>query len=123
VTGTINSDMRVKLPTIKLLRFEGRIEDWKCFSDSFRSIIHDKPNLSDSEKFQYLVSSISGDAAKIIESIELTGRNYATAWELLQQRYDDSRSLKKKQIQCLFAIPSVVKESAKAFRDLMFLGI
>jgi len=118
-TGTINSDTRVKLPTIKLPRFEGKIEDWKCFSDSFRSIIHDKPNLSDIEKFQYLISSITGDAAKIIESIELTGRNYATAWELLQQRYDDPRSLKKKHIQCLFAMPSVVKESAKALRDLM----
>jgi len=75
--------------------------------------------LSDIEKFQYLVSSILGDAAKIIESIELTGRNYATAWELLQQRYDDPRSLKKKHIQCLFAMPAVVKESAKALRDLM----
>jgi len=115
-TGNINSDTRVKLPTIKLPRFEGGIEDWKCFSDSFRSIIHDKPNLSDIEKFQYLVS---GDAAKIIESIELTGRNYATAWELLQQRYDDPRSLKKKHIQCLFAMPTVAKESAKALRNLM----
>lgn len=96
VTGSANLDTRVKLPTIKFPRFDGKIEDWKCFSDSFRSIIHDKPLLSNIEKFQYLISSISGDAAKIIESIELTSHNYRTAWELLQQRYDDPKTLKKK---------------------------
>lgn len=89
------------------------------FSDSFRSIIYDKPHLSNIEKFQYLVSSISGDAAKIIESIELTQQNYATAWELLQQRYDDPRSLKKKHIQCLFMMPAATKESTKALRNLV----
>ena len=117
--GTINADNRVKLPTIKLPRFDGKIEDWKAFSDSFRSIIHVRPQLSDVEKFQYLVSSISGDAAKIIESIELMGQNYSTACELLLSRYDDPRSLKKKHIECLFTMPVVAKESAKALRELI----
>ncbi|RLU26233.1 hypothetical protein DMN91_000026 [Ooceraea biroi] len=116
---SVNTDARVKLPTIKLPRFDGKIEEWKYFADSFRSIIHNKPHLSNIEKFQYLISSISGDAAKIIESIELTEQNYTTAWELLQQRYDDPRSLKKKHIQCLFMMPIVAKESAKALRDLI----
>ncbi|XP_071578820.1 uncharacterized protein [Temnothorax nylanderi] len=115
----VNIDTRVKLPTITLPRFDGKIEEWKCFADSFRSIIHDKPHLSSIEKFQYLVSSISGDAAKIIESIELTDQNYIAAWELLQQRYDDPRSLKKKHIQCLFSMPTITKESARALRELI----
>lgn len=118
-TAPANLDNRVKLPTIKLPRFDGKIDEWKCFSDTFRSIIHDKLQLSNVEKFQYLVSSISGDAIKIIESIELTGHNYTAAWELLQQRYDDPRSLKKKHIQCLFTMPTIMKESAKALRDLI----
>ena len=75
--------------------------------------------LSDVEKFQYLVSSISGDAAKIIESIELMGQNYSTACELLLSRYDDPRSLKKKHIECLFTMPVVAKESAKALHELL----
>lgn len=37
--GTISTDNRVKLRTIKP-RFDGKIEDWKTFSDSLRSIIH-----------------------------------------------------------------------------------
>lgn len=55
----------------------------------------------------------------MIESIELTQQNYTTAWELLQQRYEDPRSLKKKHIQCLFMMPTVTKESAKALRELI----
>jgi len=70
--GQPNLDTRIKLPTIKLPRFDGKIEERKHFCDSFCSIIHDKVHLSDIEKFQYLMSSISGNAAKIIESIELT---------------------------------------------------
>ncbi|KYM95005.1 hypothetical protein ALC62_14362 [Cyphomyrmex costatus] len=119
VAGVTSMDSRVKLPTIKLPRFDGKIEEWKVFSDSFRSIIHDRAQLSNVEKFQYLVSAISGDAAKIIESIELTGQNYSTAWELLQNRYDDPRSLKKKHIECLFKMPVIAKESAKALRELI----
>ncbi|XP_018405645.1 PREDICTED: uncharacterized protein LOC108781997 [Cyphomyrmex costatus] len=119
VAGIANVDNRVKLPTIKLPRFDGKIEEWKSFSDSFRSIIHDRSQLSNVEKFQYLISAISGDAAKIIESIQLTGQNYSTAWELLQNRYDDPRSLKKKHIECLFKMPVIAKESAKALRELI----
>ena len=33
--GTISTDTRVKLPTIKLPKFDGKIEDWQVFSDSF----------------------------------------------------------------------------------------
>lgn len=32
-TGSNNTDNRVKLPIIKLSRFDGKIEDWKCFSE------------------------------------------------------------------------------------------
>lgn len=92
-TASSGIDARVKLLTIKLPLFDGKIEEWKFFSDNFHAIIHDKPHLSNIEKFQYLVLSILGDAAKIIESIELTAQNYATAWELLQQRYQRRSSI------------------------------
>ena len=39
-TGPVNTDARVKLPTIKLPRFDDKIEEWKWFNDSFCSIIH-----------------------------------------------------------------------------------
>jgi len=41
------------------------------------------------QKFQYLVTSLSGNAVKVVESIELT-ENYEVAWKLLK-KYNDLR--------------------------------
>jgi len=72
-------DARVKLLMMKLPRFDNKIEEWKHFLDSFRSIIHNKSHLSNVEKFQYLILLILGDATKIIKFIDLTSENYIVA--------------------------------------------
>jgi len=82
-------------------------------------MIHSNESIPNIQKFQYLVTSVSGDAAKIIESIELTDQNYIIAWELLKKQFDDPRAIKKRHIQCLFAMPRVDKESAAAIRGLV----
>lgn len=74
-------------------------------------------NIANIQKFQYLVTSLSGTAAKVIEAIELTSDNYVVAWELLKRRFDDPRAIKK--IQCLFSMPKMEKESATAIRGLL----
>jgi len=114
-----NQDSRIKLPVVKLPTFDGRTEEWKRFSETFQSMIHSNENIPSIQKFQYLVTSVSGDAAKIIESIELTDQNYTIAWELLKRRFDDPRAIKKKHIQCLFTMPRIDKESAVAIRGLV----
>ncbi|XP_070155822.1 uncharacterized protein [Polyergus mexicanus] len=82
-------------------------------------MIHSNENIPNIQKFQYLVTSLDGCAAKIIESIELNYANYAVVWELLKRRFDDPRAIKKKHIQCLFTMPKVEKESAMAIRGLV----
>ncbi|XP_018362903.1 PREDICTED: uncharacterized protein LOC108761065 [Trachymyrmex cornetzi] len=114
----VNED-EVKLPTVKLPIFDGRTEEWKRFYETFQSLIHANEVIPNIQKFQYLVTSLSGNAAKIIESIELTDANYSVAWELLKKRFDDPRAIKKKHIQCLFAMPKIEKESALAIRSLV----
>lgn len=103
---------QVKLPLIKLPSFEN-IEEWKRFSDTFKTLIHDN-ELSNIQKHQYLVGALSGQAAKVIESIEISEDNYAVAWELLKKRYDDERGIRKRHIQYLFELPQVKRESAVA---------
>ena len=89
----------------------------KLFLTAFdQSYISDR-NCLMSKSFN--ISSILGDAGKIIESIELTDQNYSTVWELLLSRHDDPRSLKKKHIECLYTMPVEEKESAKALRELI----
>jgi len=114
-----NQESKVKLPVVKLPTFEGHTEEWKRFSETFQSMIHSNESIPNIQKFQYLVTSVRDDAAKIIESIELTDQNYIIAWELLKRRFDDPRAIKKKHIQCLFTMPRVDKESTAAIRGLV----
>ncbi|XP_029173395.1 uncharacterized protein LOC114942238 [Nylanderia fulva] len=106
-------ESQVKLPTIKLPTFSGNIEDWKRYADTFKTLIHDS-DLSGVQKHQYFVGSLSGPAARIIESIEISEQNYIIAWELLRKRYEDDRAIRKRHIQCLFELPRVHRESAGA---------
>lgn len=108
----------MKLPTIKLPTFSGNIEDWKRYADSFKTLIHDS-DLSNVQKHQYLVGSLSGAAARVIESVEISDQNYVVAWELLKKRYEDERAIRKRHVQCLFELPRVHREAAGAIRDLV----
>jgi len=109
---------QVKLPIIKLPTFNGNMEEWKRYADTFKTLIHDS-DLSNVQKYQYLVGSLSGPAAKVIESIEISEQNYTIAWELLKGRYEDERAIRKRHIQCLFELPRVHRESVNAIRELI----
>lgn len=110
---------RVKLPTIKLPSFDGRIEEWTRFHDSFMKTIHNNPTLPSIQKFIYLRSCVSGAAASAIEDIELSDDNYMVAWEQLKGRFEDSGIIKRRHVQCLFEMPLVVKDKASALLHLI----
>ena len=110
---------QVKLPVVQLPTFDGKIEEWKRYFETFKALVHDHTELSNIQKYQYLTSSLTGTAAKLIESIDISNENYEVAWELLKKRYDDPRSIKKKHIHCLFEMPKVERESASAIRELV----
>ncbi|XP_071562311.1 uncharacterized protein [Temnothorax nylanderi] len=117
-SNTPARESHVKLPMITLPSFDGTMEEWKRYSDTFKTLIHDS-DLTGVQKHQYLVGSLSGQAAKIIESIDISENNYAIAWDLLKKRYDDERGIRKRHIQCLFDLPLVRRESASAIQDLV----
>lgn len=87
---------QVKLPRIELPTFNGKYEDWHSFFDMFNSLIHSNREISDTQKFHYLRSSLKGDAAEIVSSLEISGSNYADAWTRLKKRYDNKRLIVQK---------------------------
>lgn len=107
----IESQIRVKLPELKLPMFSGKLREWITFRDSFTSMIHDNEHLSTIDKFTYLRTSVTGDALREIASIELSAANYTIAWSTLKSNYENKKLIAKSYLDALFAIKSMEKES------------
>uniref|UniRef100_V5GP76 Uncharacterized protein n=1 Tax=Anoplophora glabripennis TaxID=217634 RepID=V5GP76_ANOGL len=104
-----------KLPAIPLPTFSGDYRDWPRFQNSFTDLVNKDMNLSDAQRFHYLIESL-GEAKQIIESIEITDTNYKTAFELLKQRYDNKKLIKKAHVASLFDIAPLAKKSFTGLR-------
>ncbi len=62
------------------------------FWDSYRAAIHDNPELSNIEKFNYLRSLVSHSALDAISGLTLTDSNHVEAIEVLQKRFVNYQS-------------------------------
>ena len=72
--------------------FNSNILNWKTFWEQFKVSIHDRANISDTEKLVYLQHALREGTAKcVIESLSRSGEHYAEAVECLQARYDRPR--------------------------------
>lgn len=109
----------VRLPQIKLQSFDGNIDEWLSFRDLFTSLIHLKDDLPNVEKLHYLKGCLEGEAKALIDSLRITEANYKIAWEMLSNRYNNSKLLKKRQVQALYKLPVLNKESVKDLHLLL----
>ncbi|XP_062698515.1 uncharacterized protein LOC134284160 [Aedes albopictus] len=109
----------VRLPQIKLQCFDGNIDDWLSFRDLYTSLIHEKPDLPAVEKFHYLKGCLAGEAKALIDPLKITRDNYQVAWQTLLKRYNNNKLLKKKQVQAIIKLPSLIKESATDLHKLV----
>ncbi|XP_054708495.1 uncharacterized protein LOC129218282 [Uloborus diversus] len=81
----------IKLPKLSLPNFSGNIIDWLTFKDLFNATVTKNESLSDAQKLQYLKTSLKGDAAKIVNSIPISDSNFKIAYNLLDERYSNTR--------------------------------
>lgn len=113
-----NFNVALKLPEINLPTFDGSFGEWLFFRDTFRSVIHDKPDLSKTNKFHYLRLALKGEAAEIIKDLQISENSYDIAWQCLIERYEDESALISYHIKSLLNIPVASKESAINIRNL-----
>lgn len=62
---------------------------------------------------------MQGNAAQVLQSLEMSTDNYKTAWDLLKSRFENKRLLIYHHIQALLELKSVYKESAWHLRNLL----
>lgn len=89
----------VDLPKIQLPTFSGAYENWPGFADQFRSAVHDNPRIDDCKRLMYLRSCLTQEAARVISSLSNVASNYATAWEILEQRYNRPAIIVERYLQ------------------------
>ncbi|XP_058817171.1 uncharacterized protein LOC131680477 [Topomyia yanbarensis] len=110
---------KVKLPEIRLPSFSCKIFEWVTFRDSFQSLIHSNPQLTDMHKLKYLRSSLSDDALQELSSVGLSAANYIVAWEILENRYENKKLIVKAHLDALFAIEGLKRESYDKLNQLI----
>ena len=98
---------KVKLPKLTLRKFSGDPTAWTPFWDSYESAIHQNPDLSDIDKFNYLQSLVEHSAAEAIAGLTLSSSNYAEAITVLKKRFGNKQQLINKHMEALLSLPAV----------------
>ncbi|XP_055527284.1 uncharacterized protein LOC129719894 [Wyeomyia smithii] len=118
-TTLVSSGEHVRLPQIKLQSFDGDIDEWLSFRDLFTSLIHWKADLSEVKKLHYLKGCLEGEAEALIDPLKLTKGNHTIAWETLLKRYNNSKLLKRRQVQAFFKLSVISKEPSSELHKLL----
>ncbi|CAI5682672.1 unnamed protein product [Oreochromis niloticus] len=77
----------VKLPKLIIHKYDGDASLWQEFWSQYEAVIHHNDALCKREKFTYLKTYLTGQAAKAVAGLMLTDENYDNAIELLQNRF------------------------------------
>ncbi|XP_060594283.1 uncharacterized protein LOC132748688 [Ruditapes philippinarum] len=101
-----NTSLYQRLPKLSLPVFSGDILEWQSFWDAFDSSVHQNPNLTEVQKFNYLKTQLEGSAAQVIQGFALTHANYIQAVDLLKERFGQSHKIIHAYIQALLNLPA-----------------
>jgi len=109
----------VKLPTIQLPSYDGTITTWLHFRDTFDSLIIQNKMLSNVQKFQYLLSSLKGEAKQLIANLQISHDNFVVAWDLVTQRYNNIKLIAMTHVKQLLQLPQVKKNDPTSLCHLI----
>ena len=107
----------VRLPRITLPKFEGNYQKWMEYKDLYVELVHNT-TISNARKMHYLTSSLEGEPKNLIKHLPVVGTNYAVAWALITERYDNKRLLASTLLNKLMTQPSIKKETAASIKSL-----
>lgn len=103
---------RPRLPQLELYSFDGNIENFTTFYETFCSLVHNQTTISNIDKFHYLLSCTKGSALNIVKSVPITASNYNVVWQSLLDRYHDNRMLVGKYLDKMLNFPTLKCESS-----------
>ncbi|XP_017475140.1 PREDICTED: uncharacterized protein LOC108365594 [Rhagoletis zephyria] len=106
-----------RLPKLRLPTFDGKYADYKNFISSFNNLVNSVPHLAVIEKFNHLLSCLSGDALRTVKAFQVTEDNYSKVLDRLAERYDKKALIFFDNVERLFEIPKITKPNPSALRN------
>jgi len=91
--SSVSKKKTYRLPKIEIKTFDGEILNWLGWWAQFQKINEDE-ELHDSDKFQYLMQAVVGQAIRLIEGFPQSSENYPLAIEALQRRFGNPSVLR-----------------------------
>ena len=113
-----STTVRTRLPKLQLPKFRGTAIDWLPFWDSFKATVHENPEISTVNKFNYLSSLLDGPASKVVQGLTLTEANYNAAVTLLQERFGDQQVIISAHMEELMKLPDCNLDRPSSLRHL-----
>jgi diphosphomevalonate decarboxylase len=74
--------------------------------------------LTSAQKFNYLIASLRNEAKDLISNLQITHENFSVAWNLITQRYNNTRLIAMMHATQLVNLPQVRKGDASSHRKL-----
>ena len=94
------------LPKLKLTEFSGDHLEWPEWSGLFDVVVHQKP-INDTEKMQYLKTSLTGQAKAAISGMGFSSQSYYQAWDILCEKYSRSDVIVNAQLKKIHTHPPI----------------
>ena len=116
IEPTVITGTRPKLPKLHLPKFSSNITKIRTFWDSYESAIHQNPELSPTDKFNYLRALLDGPAANAIQGLNLTDPNYTVAIELIKECYSKTQQIISAHMDELIKIPNCMGDKTLHLR-------
>ncbi|XP_052788604.1 uncharacterized protein LOC128223365 [Mya arenaria] len=109
----------VKLPKLDMCSFNGNKLKWSEFWDTFECTVYRNRNLSNIEKFSYLLNKLFGEAKGAISGLALSHENYEVAVDILKERFGNKQEVVDQHYKEFMNIPSASNKvySLRAFLD------
>ncbi|XP_062716695.1 uncharacterized protein LOC134292046 [Aedes albopictus] len=105
--------LKAPIPT-----FDGEYTKWPKFKAMFQDVMAQSRD-SDAIKLYHLDKALVGAAAGVLDAKTINDGNYAQAWTLLAERYENKRVIVETHIRGLLSLKKMTSESHRELRSLL----
>ena len=110
------------LPKLKLTEFSGDPLEWPEWSGLFDVVVHQKP-ISDTEKMQYLKTSLTDQAKAAISGMGFSSQSYYHAWDILCEKYGRSDVIVNAQFKKILTHPPIRHDDSTSIVKFAQIGL